>query len=77
MSDRRLWQLEGDIRQALENYMGGMVSGPWDKFIEGLAEVIHAGHLSLEAAAHLNLLLAKTGHDAPDECAVCDQVLLR
>ncbi len=72
-TDMRLWQLEGDLRQAVENYFGGaMVSGPWDKFIEGLAEVIEAGHMSLESAAHLSHLLVLTSADAPDTCQTCD-----
>jgi hypothetical protein len=68
----RLWQLEGDLRQALDNYFGGMVSGPWEKVIEALAETIQAGHISLEMAAHLNLLLLRTTSDAPDTCQTCD-----
>ena len=70
--DWRLWQLEGDLRQAIENYFGGTVTGPWDKVIEELAAIIERGELGLESAAHLNLLLARTGADSPDTCAVCD-----
>jgi hypothetical protein len=70
--DWRKWQLEGDLRQALENYFGGVVTGPWDKVITALAETVEAGHLNLEMAAHLNLLLQRTTADSPDTCAVCD-----
>lgn len=77
MSDRRLWQLEGDLRQALENYMGGMLTGPWDRVIEQLALTVQDGQLTLERAARINLALARTDCDSPDTCEVCDQVLLR
>jgi hypothetical protein len=73
VTDRRLWQLEGDLRQALENYFGGMVSGPWDKVVEAFAEVVQAGHMNLEMAAHINLLLLRTTADDPGTCAVCDR----
>jgi hypothetical protein len=70
--DRRLWQLEGDLRQAFENYCGGMVSGMWDRLIEALAGVIHTGGMSLETAARINLLLARTqGGVGPDTCETC------
>ncbi len=73
MSDRRLWQLEGDLRQAFENYCGGMVSGPWDLLIETLAEVVEAGEMNLETGARINLCLARTqGAVAPDECPTCN-----
>lgn len=71
--DWRKWQLEGDLRQAIENYFGGEpVSGPWDKVITALAETIEAGHLSLEMAAHLSLMLARTTENSPDRCEVCE-----
>lgn len=80
MSDRRRWQLEGDIRQAIENYHGGVcVSGPWDKVIEAIAAMIDQGQLPLAAAAHIDLQLALTlGPEAsPDVCLTCDQPLVR
>lgn len=67
-----LWALQGDLRSAIETYLSGPCSGPWDDLIEELAEAIHNGELSLERAARINLLLARTGADSPDECAVCE-----
>jgi hypothetical protein len=69
----RQWQLEGDLRQAFENYNGGTVSGPWDKLIEQLAAVIQTGSLDLATSARINLLLERTqGGTAPDSCGTCD-----
>lgn len=80
MSDRRRWQLEGDLRQAIENYHGGaIVSGPWDKVIEGLAHVIDTGSLNTQMAAHIDLHLTLTlgPESSPDDCPVCDKPLVR
>lgn len=80
MSDRRRWQLEGDIRQAIENYLGGAtVSGPWDKVIEAMAAVIDNGFMTLEEAAYLSHNLTQTqGPEAsPDTCQTCDQPLVQ
>lgn len=72
-SDTRLWQLEGDLRQAFENYCGGAVSGPWDALIGTVAEVVHAGTMDLPTAAKLTLLLERTqGGIAPDHCGTCE-----
>lgn len=65
-------QLEGDIRQAFENYMGEMVSGAWDDLIDTLAEVVDEGDLPLETAARIHLLLRRTqGGPVPDTCTTC------
>lgn len=67
-----VWQLEGDLRQAFENFMGERVSGPWDVIIETLAGVVNNGQMDLETAAKLNLHLARTkGELLPDECGTC------
>lgn len=72
MSDRRLWQLEGDLRQAFENYIGGQVSGPWEVLIETLANSVHYGWLDLATAAKLQLALERTqGGTAPHDCGTC------
>lgn len=72
-SDRRTWALEGDLRQAFENYNGGMVSGPWEGLIEVFARVVAAGQMDLETAARINLLLLRTqGGTSPDECGTCE-----
>lgn len=65
-------QLQGDLRQALENYFGGQVGGVyWDTFIEMVARAIADGQLDLEQAARLNLVLTRTRDAGPDECPVC------
>lgn len=72
LEHRRLWQLEGDLRQALENYCGGAVSGPWDDLIDDLARMVHCGQLDLEQATRLGQLVAQTrGGKSPDRCEVC------
>jgi hypothetical protein len=69
---RRVWQLEGDLRQALSNYMGGEnISGPWDAVIEALAAIVDGGGVTLEGAARLNYLLSRTTGQDPDACDVC------
>ena len=72
MSQRR-WQLEGDLRQAFENFCGGMVTGVWDELIEGFAAVVEKGELCIGDGARLDLLLRKTqgGDDGVDRCDVC------
>ena len=68
----RVHQLEGDLRQAFENYNGDMVTRPWDDLIEVLAAVIHAGQMDLETAARINLILLRTqGGTSPDTCGTC------
>lgn len=72
MEHRRTQQLEGDLRQAFDNYLGDYASGPWDDLCEALANIINAGQMDLETAARVNLLLARTqGGLAPDECSTC------
>lgn len=71
-TDRLTWDLEGDLRQAFENYTGSSVAGPWDDLIATLAGAISAGAMSLETAARLSLLLARTqGGVSPDTCETC------
>jgi hypothetical protein len=74
MGDQRLWQLEGDLRQAFENYNGGsMVSGPWEVLIESIAKAVDEAKLDLPTAAKLQLALERTqGGQAPDHCATCE-----
>jgi hypothetical protein len=73
MTDRLLWQLEGDLRQAFENFCGGQVSGPWEGLIETVAGAVRAGRLDLATAARLQLLLERTqGGTSPDTCGTCD-----
>lgn len=73
MSERRLWQLEGDLRQAFENYCGGVVSGPWEDIITVIANATNAAALDLATAAKLQLALERTqGGATPDECATCE-----
>lgn len=75
-TDRALWQLEGDLRQAIENFTGCAVSGPWDVFIETMAASIRTGQLDLAIAAKLQLALEQTnGATRPDECGTCGTVL--
>jgi hypothetical protein len=64
-------QLRGDIRQALENYMGDEVWGPWDDIIEEIAAAIEGEGLSATSAARLDLLLRRTGRDGHTDCPVC------
>ena len=65
-------QLEGDLRQAFENLVGDVVSGPWDGLIESMAGAILEGELGLERAARINLLLARTqGVISLDRCDTC------
>lgn len=69
----RLWQLEGDLRQAFENYCGGMVTGPWEVIIETVANAVETARLDLPAAAKLQLALERTqGGTAPDACGTCE-----
>ena len=64
--------LEGDLRQAFENFAGDKVSGPWDDLIECLAGAVLDGALGIERAARINLLLARThGITARDRCDTC------
>lgn len=65
-------QLEGDLRQAFENFAGDSVCGPWDRLIESLAGVILDGHMDLSTAARIDLLLKRThGGVGPEECGTC------
>ncbi len=73
LTDRRLWQLEGDLRQAFDNYTGSTVTGPWEVLIETLAEAVHSAQFDLPTAAKLQLALERTqGGQAPDHCATCE-----
>lgn len=67
-------QLEGDLRQAIENYLGDYVGGPaWDTVVETVAQTIRGGQLTLDQASRLSLALANThGPEmAPDGCPTC------
>ena len=67
------WHLEGDLRNAIEMYMHGPVSGPWDQLIEEFASAVEAGTIDLAWATRVKLLLERTqGGQAPDVCDVCD-----
>lgn len=74
MSTREL-QLQGDLRQAIENYFGEMVSGPWDDVIEAVAGVIAEGELDLHTAGKLDHALRRTANTEGDECPTCQQDL--
>lgn len=66
-------QLVGDLRQAVENYLGDMVGEPWDSLLEELAGAIVDGQLSASGAARLDLLLQLTkGRPVPDRCPTCE-----
>lgn len=70
---QKLWQLEGDLRQAFENYCGSSVSGPWEDLIQVLANAVNSASLDLSTAARLQLALERTqGGTAPDSCGTCD-----
>lgn len=71
LTDRRLWQLEGDLRQAMENYFGQAISGPWDDLIETLAAVIHETKMDLATAGRIELLFQRISGVTPDRCDVC------
>lgn len=73
MSDHRFLrtQLEGDLRQAIENMMGDEVSGPWTSLIAELARMLHDGSLDLDRASRMAFLLARTGDTSPEECPTC------
>lgn len=76
MSTREL-QLQGDIRQAIENYLGDQVSGPWEAVIRETAWAIIRGSLPTASAALIDLALASTRedvHSQPDEC-ICQRGL--
>lgn len=65
-------QLQGDLRQAIENYFGGaMMDGPWDAVIETVAEIIANGELSLHTASALDHALRRTANTEGDECPTC------
>lgn len=64
-------QLRGDIRQAIENYMGDMVSGPWEEVIETAARAIEDGMLGAAEAAKLDLNLRRTQGCKYESCGVC------
>jgi hypothetical protein len=70
-------QLEGDLRQAIENYLGEMVGGPWDGVIATMAYAIIAGRFTLDDAGRLSLALANTHgpEKAPDACPTCSGVV--
>jgi hypothetical protein len=71
MSHKEL-KLQGDLRQAIETYMGDVVGGVyWDTVIAETARLIIDGRLELSAAARLDLAARRTGESAPDECPVC------
>lgn len=72
MASNAVLQLEGDLRQAFENWVGDQVNGPWDDLIETLANVVNNGQMDIETAARINLLLQRTqGGIAPDHCNTC------
>ncbi len=66
-------QLMGDLRQAVETYVGDMVDGhPWDDLLEELAWVISQGQMGAAEAARIDLLLQLTkGRPKPDCCPTC------
>jgi hypothetical protein len=64
-------QLRGDIRQALENYMGDMVDGPWDDVIDEIAGAIEDGEITAASAARLDLALQRTQGAKYPACPVC------
>jgi hypothetical protein len=62
----------GDLRQAIENYVGDAVGEPWDSLLEELTVAISQGSLGAAEAARVDLLLALTkGRPVPDECPTC------
>jgi hypothetical protein len=61
-------QLRGDLRQAFENYMGDMVSGPWEAIIENVARAVELGMLGAAEAATLDVALRRTQGQPPAGC---------
>lgn len=69
--------LETDIRRAIETYMGGTVTGPWDAVIEGFTRSIIHGQLTLDQASRIDLALRAVGDNSPDDCPTCNRGLSR
>lgn len=76
MSTREL-QLQGDLRQAIENYFGEMVGGPWDTVIDTIAGMIQEGECDLQSASRLDLALRRTANTEGDECPTCENPILQ
>ena len=66
--------LQGDIRAAIERWMGDTVSGPWDAVIQGMAIAIVEGQMSTETAARIDLALRVTAGPV-DTCPSCHGML--
>lgn len=64
-------QLQGDIRQALENYVGDYLHGKWaDRVVETLADILVKGYVDLDDMVQFDLSLRKLFDAAPvSECA--------
>lgn len=70
----RQLQLEGDIRQAIENYLGSYTgSKAWDDTIRIIAEVIDNGSVTLGQAMALSFALEQTADPVPDVCPTCEK----
>lgn len=71
----RLLQLQGDIRQAIENYLGEYTSSKaWDDVVETVATIIDNGSVTLGQAMKLSYALEQTRDPTPDECPTCGKV---
>jgi hypothetical protein len=65
-------QLMGDLRQAIENFVGDAVDEPWDSLIEELTVAIADGGLTASRAARVDLLLQRTaGGPGLTDCSTC------
>jgi hypothetical protein len=61
------------LRDALENWQAGPLSGPWEDLVEDLSTAIDDGKLELGQAARLDHLLRRTCEpEGRDGCSVCD-----
>lgn len=70
----RQLHLEGDIRQAIENFLGSYVdSKTWDTVIQVMAAAIDSGTFSLEDAGKLSHALTQISTSGPDECPTCGE----
>lgn len=65
-------QLRGDLRQAIENWVGDRVDGPWEIVIDTMAKAIEDGALLMSEGARLDMALGRTTHKDAGMCEVCD-----
>lgn len=65
-------RLAEGIQGALDEYMGDVVTGPWEDLVNVFVEAVEAGELTLGQSARMDHLLRRTrGDEGRQACDTC------